>query len=370
MKYSAVLALLLSMTLLAGCTDRVNVEDISIALLVGIDIDDEERLVFTSSSPVFNAPNKNQEEIVTVHAQSLRQSRQPFDATITALTRRGKLQVLLIGERVVQHKNWLALLDTTFRDSKNTVLARVAVVNGNVSELMNAHPKDKPRLPLYLLKLIDTAHQRNITVATSLQELRRQYIEKGFTPRVTELKKDGDIKVTGLTLFNNSGIKKLSINSDDTKLLSILSNDIEGQFTFTVMLPDQPGDGIFHNNLISFIPNKIDVKIKPYYRNNRFEFKINVNMRISVYERLFLLDGTYNYEEIATEIAKQMDVQFKQLIKKVQKAKIDPFGWGLYARAYQYKAWKQVEDDWGDAFSKAKVEVTTSLKMQAMGSIK
>ncbi|WP_374987756.1 Ger(x)C family spore germination C-terminal domain-containing protein [Paenibacillus sp. R14(2021)] len=40
---------------------------------------------------------------------------------------------------------------------------------------------------------------------------------------------------------------------------------------------------------------------------------------------------------------------------------MDPIGVGLYARAYQYKAWKKVQENWGDAFSKADVSVNIDM---------
>lgn len=49
--------------------------------------------------------------------------------------------------------------------------------------------KDKPRLPLYLTKLVDTASLRNITVKTNLQELHEQIADKGLTANMTEMKK-------------------------------------------------------------------------------------------------------------------------------------------------------------------------------------
>ncbi|UOK61235.1 Ger(x)C family spore germination C-terminal domain-containing protein [Paenibacillus sp. OVF10] len=35
------------------------------------------------------------------------------------------------------------------------------------------------------------------------------------------------------------------------------------------------------------------------------------------------------------------------LIKKCQNYNIDPFGYGFYARAYQYPLYKEAQTDWG-----------------------
>lgn len=84
-------------------------------------------------------------------------------------------------------------LDPFYRDPKNTVTTRVVAVDGPVSDVIYYNPKDKPRLPLYLTKLVDTASLRNITVKTNLQELHEQIADKGLTANMTEMKKRKNI---------------------------------------------------------------------------------------------------------------------------------------------------------------------------------
>ncbi|MEK3911297.1 Ger(x)C family spore germination protein [Paenibacillus sp. FSL H7-0331] len=370
MKHVCLLSLLLSISLLSGCRDRINIEDISLSLLVGIDLDKENQLLISSSSPVFNTEAKEKEENTVVKTTTLRHSRQQFDATINALTSRGKLQVLLIGKRVLQHKDWFPILDSFYRDSKDTVMTRVVLVDGPVSDILLFKHKDKPRLPLYLTKLLDTAHQRNITVITSLQELHRQFSDRGLSPSITELKKDGEIKVTGTALLDRSGKYKLSLNADETQLLRIMQNQTDGQFTFTIHLPQQSDDGIFHENMMSFVPEAISVKTKTNYKDNKFIFDIGVKMRIAMKERLFPFDVKRKAPELEKQIQEELQKQFSQLLKKIQNANIDPIGLGLYARAYEYSEWKEVQDKWGEALSKAEVRVNVLAKIQAMGAMK
>ncbi|UVI28371.1 Ger(x)C family spore germination protein [Paenibacillus spongiae] len=370
MKRISFISMLLSLSLLSGCADQINIEDISLTLLVGIDLDEENRLVFSSSSPVFNVEAKEKEEKTVVFADTLRESREKFDATVTALTSRGKLQVLLLGKRLLQHKDWFSLVDTMYRDGKNTVVSRIALVDGPVSEIVTFNPKDKPRLPIYLAKLIDTSEERNIGVLTTLQELHRQFMEKGVTPNLTELKKDGTIQVSGTALLDNSGKYKLKIKTDETKLMRLLQKEKGGVFTITIGLPDQPGKGIFHENMLSFTPLTISVKTKTDYKEDKFKFDMKVKLRIAMNERLFPYDVKYKAPQLEKEIQSELQQQFMQLIKKFQTAKIDPIGFGLYARAYEYPHWLKVQDRWGEVFSEAEVNVKTDVKIQSMGSIK
>ncbi len=370
MKRFILLCLFLSSSVLPGCSDRINIEDISLPLLIGIDLDEENHLVISSSSPIFDKEAKEKEESTSVHAITFRESRDEFDATITAITSRGKVQALLIGKRVLMHKNWLSLLDTIYRDGKNTVMSRVVLVDGPVSEIVNFMPKDKPRLPLYLLKLIDTAHHRNITVITTLQELNRQYMDKGLTPSITELKKDGQLKVTGTSLLSKTGKYKLSLNAKESKLLRILQHETDGEFTFSIGLPIQADERDFNENMISFLTEGISVKTKTKHNDDKFIFNIAVKMRIAIKERLFPYDIMHETPELEKEIQDELRMQFVQLVGKIQKAKIDPIGLGLYARAYEYSEWKKVQDKWGETLSKAEVNVKVDVKIQSSGTMK
>ncbi|WEK54109.1 MAG: Ger(x)C family spore germination protein [Candidatus Cohnella colombiensis] len=368
MRHIYLFYLLLSLSVVSGCVDQTNIEDISLSLMIGIDLDDNNNLVVSSSSPVFNKEAKQMEENNVVQAFSLRQSREQFDSMITALTSRGKVQVVLIGKRIVEHPGWFNLLDTFFRDGKNTTKSRVVLVDGSVADLIKFAPADKPRLPLYLLKLIDTAHKQNITVKTSLQELHREFNEKGMSPCITVLKKDGQIKITGTALLDRSGKYIMTLDANETKLLRILQHENHGTFPFTIRLPEQPNKGFFEENTMSFFPNILKTKTKVAFKDNGFIFDVQIKMGVVITERLFLYDAKNKTPELEKQIQEELQTQIEQLLDKIQGAKIDPIGLGLYARAYEYSDWKKVAESWDEAFSNAKVNVKVKVRIRAHGS--
>ncbi|MNR51844.1 hypothetical protein D3C85_1715820 [compost metagenome] len=93
-------------------------------------------------------------------------------------------------------------------------------------------------------------------------------------------------------------------------------------------------------------------------------------MRISIKERLFPYDVEHNAPELEKDIEEELQKQFSQLIKKIQSAKIDPIGLGLYARAHEYSQYKKVQDHWGETLSNSEVNVKVKVKIQSMGSNK
>ncbi|PGA97421.1 Ger(x)C family spore germination C-terminal domain-containing protein, partial [Bacillus wiedmannii] len=58
------------------------------------------------------------------------------------------------------------------------------------------------------------------------------------------------------------------------------------------------------------------------------------------------------------------------MLYELQKNKIDPIGLSLYARAFQYKEWKKVKEDWLQALAEAKINVKTHVKIKDTGTIR
>ncbi|AVP47927.1 Ger(x)C family spore germination protein [Bacillus sp. 22475] len=367
MKRKVLCCILLLVFLMTGCFDQRNVEDVSLTLILGIDLDPNDNLLVYISSPVFNKEAKIKEETTGVKSATVRKARDQFDATVMALTAGSKTQVILVGKRLLKQKNWEIYLDPFYRDPKNTVTARVVAVDGPVSDVIFYSPKDKPRLPIYLTKLVDTAFLRNITVKTTLQELYEQRADKGLTANITELKKKNKIWVTGTALLDEKGKYKLTLKPDENKLLRILQQGTAGELPFTV--PIKLNSDSQDKDLISFTAYGIKVKTKARY-DDHFIFNVDVKMRIGITERLFSFNTRKDAAKLQKAIETKLEADFKQLIQKIQTAKIDPIGLGGYARTYTYPKWKKIQNNWGNELAKGDVNVKVKIKIAGMGTIK
>ncbi|PEB50516.1 spore gernimation protein [Bacillus pseudomycoides] len=367
MKPKILCSILIPILLLTGCLDQMNVEDVTLTLILGLDLDENDNLKVYLSSPVFNKEAKIKEEQYGVKAVTVRNSREKFDTMVMALTSGSKTQIILIGKRLLKQKKWADYLDPFYRDPKNTVTTKIVAVDGPVSDIIYYSPKNKPRLPVYLAKLLETAHRRNITVKTTLQDFHNQTKEKGMTTSISAIKKNSDIKLTGSALFDEQNRYKLTITPEENKLLRILQNKIEGEFPFTIAVPLQSNSKDKH--WLSFISEGTKVKTSVQYKD-RFIFNINVHMRILISERLFPFNVRNDGMTLEQKIQKQLKTDFQRLIKKIQIAEIDPIGLGLYARAYTYEDWKKVQHQWEKSLAKADVNVKVRVKISGMGTIK
>src|SRR5690349_2318488 len=136
-----VIILMILVMILPGCYDRVELEDLTLTLVLGIDLAKDNSLIVYSSSPVFTKEAKVKREAYGVKVTTMRQSRQRFDAMVTALTVGTKVQVVLVGKKVLEHEGWYPLLDAFYRNQKNSINTRLIAVDGPVAEIFNFYPK-------------------------------------------------------------------------------------------------------------------------------------------------------------------------------------------------------------------------------------
>ena len=354
--------------LISGCYDQSNLEELSFTLMLGVDVDDHNNLVVYSSSPVFNEEAKVNVEVQSVVARTMREARNKIDSTLTGMTIAGKNQSFLFSKRFVQQKaNWFEMMDLFYREAKQSASPRVILVDGPLSEIFNFTPGDKPRLPIHMRRLIDTAHRRNITVLTTLQDLRRQVKDRAMMPYVSEIKREkGEIKVTGTGLLTKEGKYKTSLSIYDTELLMILQNHIRGNATVSLPVNLSRAGGRSDENVDIEIKS-IKRKIKTTFDGETFRFDVSLKLLVALLSRDFDIDLRNNIETLKSAIGKQLQEQFTALIAKCQSHRVDPVGFGLHARAYQYAAWKSVQDQWGTAFAKAKIVVKVHVDMQSAG---
>ncbi|MEF3308263.1 Ger(x)C family spore germination protein [Paenibacillus sp. GYB004] len=360
---SGIVFALLAM-LLGGCYDQTNLEDITLALTLGIDVNEDNELLIYTSSPVFSKEAKQKTEDYGVKATTIRQARGRLDSMVTAMTKSGKIQSILIGKQVLEQPGWFKLLDTLMRDAKMTVNSRIIAVDGSVADFMEFTPEDKPRLSQHIAKLIDTASRRNISFKTTVQEFHRQMFDKGMTPFVAELKKKRQLEITGAALLDERGKYATSLGLQETTLLQLLQNEKKADTSLTIPLPAASTDGQLLNNRASFYVKRAKTKIRPTFEKGKFVFQVKLSLDAAISENL---NSDVQEEQIGPIIQAELDKEVTSLIRKLQKHRVDPVGFGMYARAYTYREWEKVKDRWAESFAEADIRLVTSVRVVGTG---
>lgn len=364
MKYFQVCLLSIFLIIgVSGCRGKVNIEDVTLSMILGIDVNEQNKVEMYMASPVFSGGAQAKTVHFNVQTLSIKESRNYFDAKSSGVTAGGKIQAVLIGSKVLEHKNWFSVLDMFYRDPKFRLNADIIFVDGPLSEVFDLQPKDSPELPIYIPQLLQTADYRNVAFRTTVRKLHQMYYEKGITPFAPELVIQGDhLAINGTTLLKKNNMYNRTLSLKETQLLKILKDHLEGQLVVALKLKKfkKDEDDIFKNEETSFYIKDVKRKIEKKYSNGKYSFNVNLTMPIMFTESPIELTNSTE-AVLRKEIEKKLQKQLNDLVQSFQKDKIDPVGFGILAHSFQYSDWKKIENHWLDIFQKSNIKVKVKL---------
>lgn len=352
---------------LSGCGMNTKLDSLTMTLTLGIDEGkDKKTFLYYSSSPVFNKDAKEHTEVIEVDASSLREGRYKIDSFASGRAVGGKIQNVVIGKALAKKKEIPLLLDVLYRDPKNSTTALLIVYDGPVKELLESKQKDKPRLAVAIKDLITTTAVDKQTIKTNLLDFHRMLFEKGCTPFASEMtRKDEKMMVNGTALFDNHGKYVTSLSPKETAFLQLLRKEIKPAIPFTLRTAALTGKK--ENISVSIEHGK--VRYETRYRNGRFQFHVQIDAGVIITEKIADVDIDKKQTQLEKMIAHEIKTKTTALVKTFQRHHVDPVGFGLYARAYEYDHWKKVENDWGKAFAEADVSMSVKAKIISYGVI-
>lgn len=352
----------------SGCTDRQLLEEASIITSLGLDLDDQNQLLMYTTIPVFSTEVKKKYNISAVKASTIQQGRDILNAMNTGNLVGGKQQQVLISKRLLRKQNIFPYLDVFFRDPKNEINTLVILVDGEVKDIIYANMEDKGRPAAVVRDIVESTHEQGKAVLVRLQQYHRLLLDKRGTPYMPEMKTGkNEVFVSGTALLDRNGKYAASLNLQETTLLLLLQKKVQNPITLTLQMPGDKLDAKEALRYVSINIEDVAYDIKTRYRNDRFAFDIKMDMDITVTERMFRFDQENKSKEFEQMVAKQIKKECQAMVKKIQKQKVDPMCFGMYAQAFQYREWKKVEDDWGKAFAKAEVNIMPVVHIRSFG---
>ncbi|NEW07220.1 Ger(x)C family spore germination protein [Paenibacillus sp. SYP-B3998] len=359
---------LAALLFVTGCGKAVYIENQQFILAHAMDLNDEKKLVIYVASSVFSSEATKRYKVTTATVDTIRESRKKLGSKINGSLAPGKLQSILIGKKMLQQTNVLPYLDVLFRDPKNDINANMIVVDGSVKEVMYTNMSDKGELGGVIKQLVESTYKSRITVQTTLQKFHQQMMDSGMTPCITEMKVEkNDLVISGTALLHKDGTYATSLNYQESSLLFLLQHNLKKRISLTFHLPSEIFQTDEKMSYVSFDIKKAKLNFKAKFEGDRLAIEIPMKVQIDLTERLFTLDMEKQSKALEYAIEQELKKECETLIKKVQKHQVDPFHFGIYMRAYNYKNWKGIQSNWGTTLSKATVKVSPKVTIKSIG---
>ncbi|MED1305293.1 spore gernimation protein XA [[Bacillus thuringiensis] serovar konkukian] len=360
---------------LIGCSQRIPLEKASLILLIALDRTSNGEMKVGTSIPLFH--HKKQKSTVEhwVQASTIYDGFSKMDTKLTGYVTSSKTEVILIGKKLAEEENWIQALDSSYRDPYASINAKVVLVDGSAEGIFKIHRPDKPALTSYINNVIESSVQSNLSVSSTIQQLMREKNEQGMTQTIPIIKNiNNEIDAVGIAFLDHKGKYLTRIPKNDVKFFNLISKSKNtGRMMLHLVLSPKKSD---KKPNTSVLVQNAKRKIHVNFQKGKFIFNIDINMNVALIEKTNgssngdNLHSKKNISRLEHEIQREFNKKLQSLLQDIQKNKIDPIGLSLHARAFQYKEWKKVKEDWLHTLSKAKIRVNTHVKIKDTGTIR
>lgn len=378
--------LMVSITLLTGCWNRREINELSIATAIGIDKSEEGYLVTVQLiNPAEIASEKaSTRTSITTYRTS---GETVFEALrrLTLETPRkvywAHLRLLVFGEEIAKDgiRKTLDFIvrDPEIRSDFYIIIARNEKADKflNILTPVEQIPANKV---FSSLKMSEKAWAS--TYHVQLDELVSSLVSEGRNPVLTGAIIKGDPEI-GMDINNlhkvdpptTLQIRYIAAFKKD-KLVGWLNeneskgyNYIVGHVSSTIVNIPCSGDS---KAAIELIRTKATVKGKVEYGEPKIVVEISTEGNVGEIECEVDLSKPENIYKLETKVEKEIKGEIEAAIKKCQKdLKSDIFGFGEAIHRADPKAWKELKTNWDNEFENLEVNIKVTVKIRRTGTI-
>ncbi|QGH32608.1 Ger(x)C family spore germination protein [Gracilibacillus salitolerans] len=375
------LLFLIFLILLTGCYDRIELEQQSYVMAIGIDTTDQKGIyAFTyqianpevGSAAGQGGSDEPPTEIVTVNGADILSATYTANSFVSKQITLDHTKIITVSEELARDEDFLRVVQSASRSPQIRRGVQLVVTKENASDFINNNkPLMEKRPHKYYQFMLDRAVQTGIIPEATLHRFfqitegdadlflaiyatTESSEDKTNTTRTEDQYIAGEIPQIGgsPTQFMGSAVFKEGqmidiLNGEETRLAQMLDNTLEmDSYIATIPDPLMPDFRISYNYAQKEDPN-INVN---YHKDKPTEIEVKIPFQVEVIAIPSLIRYSQNkeFEHILKKsITRRLEDKTEALIKKSQEEfKSDPFYWSLYVR----KHFKDVKDyekaDW------------------------
>lgn len=269
-------------------------------------------------------------------------------------------KMIVLGEGITG-KNVAGIMDWFVRRRDIQKIAWVGIGKPNAKKILEIKPRSE-RLPSNALFLSfgQSGTESEYIISKYLFDFRRRLKERGLDPilPIIEVGEKGEMFTINTSAVFNKHTLKLRLSPEETKLFNSLSSKVR-----KADIKINKGD-IYYFISTDHIRSKFKLHTsadKPYA-----EFSVHITGIIEESKEEVSENELTSYKKIAEE---EFPKRLVALLKKLQKADVDPLGLGLKYRSRHFnnhEEWKE----WQTLYPKLDFRVNVTINLRGTGVIK
>jgi spore germination protein KC len=370
----------MTLILLTGCWNRVEINDIAIVTAIGLDLveDDQLRLTLQVAVPsklVTGGTGGSSGKSTIVISETGASVSEAYRNIQGKLSRRiffSQSRVLLIGEDLAK-KGVFHIVDFHTRYAEPRINSFIMFTKGKASKIINSMPKFESVSAEEMRELAKMSVGLKIYVRDFLNMLLTDGIEpfaSQFTLKPLEVstKKSGETQaVNGIAVFKGDKLVGW-MDEVETRGLLWLRNEIKTGI-ITIKVPEEKGGGNISMEIV-----RGETNIVPIFKQGELKLDVDVVTELSVIEndsKLNLFE-TKVIEEIQTYAEEKISKRIEMIVEKAQKEYgSDIFGFGQSVYKKYPKQWNtHYKKNWENEFAQTKITIHSKAFVRRIGLIK
>lgn len=366
--------------LLTGCWNRVEINDIAIVTAIGLDLGERDKIRLSLQVAI---PSK----LGSTGGESSEKSTIVISGTGTTVSEayrniQGKLprriffsqsRILLIGEDLAK-KGVSHIIDFHTRYAEPRINSFIMFTKGKASQVINSMPKFESISSEEMKELA----KLNVGLKIYVRDFLNMLLTDGLEPfgpqftleslEVNKKNKSGKTQaINGIAVFKKDKLIGW-MDEVETRGLLWLRNEIETGI-ITIKIPKEKGGGNISMEII-----RADTKIVPILKHGEIKLTVNVVSEVSIIEndsQLKLFD-TKVIEDLQKNIDQEIKDRVQMVVDKAQKDfQSDIFGFGQLVYKKYPKEWnRNYKKNWEQQFAQLEVTIHSNALVRRIGLIK
>ncbi|EKN70753.1 Ger(x)C family germination protein [Neobacillus bataviensis LMG 21833] len=360
-KWSFLVLVLLTLTLLNGCGFK-DIDKRFFVVSIGVDVTKNSPKKYLVSLK-FAIPSESKGTstdsiIVSEKANSMSEAVRIIKTKVDKEIDFSHAKAIVFGEEVVKQKGNAGINYWFTRRRDIQEIAWVAIGKPSALDVLKVKPKSE-RIPsnALFLALGKDGSETPYAISEFLFDYKYRLIERGKDPMLPIIKAKKELlEINTVGLFNKSQMK-LTLEPEETKMLNFLRKREE-----------KSANKITKGKTTVIIDtHKVKTKYKIITPKGSTPYiKVNVSMEGTLEEATRRVPNTkLSVYEKAAE--KSLNKEIEELLVKIQKANLDPIGFGLRYRSRHFN--KDDWEQWQRIYPQIKFKVQTKVQIEDTGLI-
>lgn len=365
--------------LLSGCSYHSDLKNLQLIYATSLDTNEKNEIVTTVTiqSPGGKERTVPIHEVLSASGPTLQESLyKKIGLQIAGPIGTSKNQVMLISDKLAR-SDLLNLLDATFRNSNDPMLAKVAIVHGEAADLIRLNRIGSATSGEYLRKIIKSAQYETVIPYVTVHSIYPLLHDRGKDGVIPILKRengrDGETDkdkavIDGLGLLNKRKYSGYFLTPEQASLFLLMNNGINETCVITRKVEESKGKNDPSQYLsLDMVSSRRDKKVTV-----RSSGQVQVQIKLKL--KAIVIEYAKN-NRIDKQLVDQLNKRFSALLtqeaqgicKLLQKAHSDALGIGRDLMAFHPKEWKKL--DWEKAYPETEFQVSVSVEIVSHGII-